>query len=64
MKLSYSFFVSFGFIQSFILFAAYLGAILKTLIVFVLSKDGNKIVVAGLVLGRVAISSLLQTIEA
>jgi len=56
--------VSFGFIQSFILFAAYLGAILKTLIVFVLSKDGNKIVVAGLVLGRVAISSLFQTIEA
>ena len=57
-------FISFGLIQSFIPFAAWLGAILTTLIVFVLSKDGNKIVVERLVLGGVAISSLFGAIQA
>ena len=58
------FFISFGFLQSFIPFAAWLGAILTTLIVFILSKDGNKIVVERLVLGGVAISSLFGAIQA
>ena len=58
------FFISFGLIQSFIPFAAWIGAILTTLIVFVLSKDGNKIVVERLVLGGVAISSLFGAIQA
>ena len=58
------FFISFGLIQSFIPFAAWMGAILTALIVFVLSKDGNKIVVERLVLGGVAISSLFGAIQA
>ena len=58
------FFISFGLLQSFIPFAAWLGAILTTLIVFTLSKDGNKIVVERLVLGGVAISSLFGAIQA
>ena len=58
------FFISFGLIQSFIPFAAWIGAILTTLVVFVLSKDGNKIVVERLVLGGVAISSLFGAIQA
>ena len=58
------FFISFGLIQSFIPFAAWIGAILTTLIVFVLSKEGNKIVVERLVLGGVAISSLFGAIQA
>jgi len=58
------FFISFGLLQSFIPFAAWLGAILTTLIVFILSKDGNKIEVERLVLGGVAISSLFGAIQA
>ena len=58
------FFISFGLIQSFIPFAAWIGAILTTLVVFVLSKDGNKIIVERLVLGGVAISSLFGAIQA
>jgi len=58
------FFISFGLVQNFIPFAAWIGAILTTLIVFVLSKDGNKIVVERLVLGGVAISSLFGAIQA
>ena len=58
------FFISFGFIQTLIPFAAWIGAILTTLIVFVLSKDGNKIVVERLVLGGVAMSSLFGAIQA
>ena len=58
------FFISFGLMQSFIPLAAWMGAILTTLIVFVLSKDGNKIVVERLVLGGVAISSLFGAIQA
>ena len=58
------FFISFNLIQTFIPFAAWIGAILTTLIVFVLSKDGNKIVVERLVLGGVAISSLFGAIQA
>jgi len=41
-----------------------LGAIFTTLIVFILSKEGNKIVVERLVLGGVAISSLFGAIQA
>ena len=58
------FFISFGLIQTFIPFAAWIGAIFTTLIVFVLSKDGNKIVIERLVLGGVAISSLFGAIQA
>jgi len=58
------FFISFGLIQTFIPLAAWIGAILTTLIVFILSKDGNKIVVERLVLGGVAISSLFGAIQA
>ena len=58
------FFISFGLLQSFIPFAAWLGAIFTTLIVFILSKEGNKIVVERLVLGGVAISSLFGAIQA
>ena len=58
------FFISFGLVQSFIPFAAWLGAIFTTLIVFVLSRDGNKIVVERLVLGGVAISSLFGAVQA
>ena len=58
------FFISFGLLQSFIPFAAWMGAILTTLIVFILSNDGNKIVVERLVLGGVAISSLFGAIQA
>jgi len=58
------FFISFGLIQTFIPLAAWIGAILTTLIVFFLSKDGNKIVVERLVLGGVAISSLFGAIQA
>ncbi len=58
------FFISFGLVQSFIPFAAWIGAILTTLIVFILSKDGSKIVVERLVLGGVAISSLFGAIQA
>jgi len=58
------FFISFGLVQSFIPFAAWIGAILTTFIVFVLSKDGNKIIVERLVLGGVAISSLFGAVQA
>ena len=58
------FFISFGLLQSFIPFAAWLGAIITTLIVFILSRDGNKIVVERLVLGGVAVSSLFGAIQA
>ena len=58
------FFISFGLVQSFIPFAAWFGAIFTTLIVFVLSRDGNKIVVERLVLGGVAISSLFGAVQA
>ena len=57
-------FISFGLLQSFIPFAAWIGAILTTLMVFILSRDGNKIVVERLVLGGVAISSLFGAIQA
>ena len=58
------FFISFGLMQSFIPFAAWVGAVLTTLLVFVLSRDGNKIIVERLVLGGVAISSLFGAIQA
>ncbi len=58
------FFISFGLMQSLIPFAAWVGAVLTTLLVFVLSRDGNKIIVERLVLGGVAISSLFGAIQA
>ena len=58
------FFISFGLMQSFIPFAAWVGAVLTTLLVFVLSRDGNKIIVERLVLGGVAVSSLFGAIQA
>ena len=54
------FFISFGLLQSFIPFAAWMGAILTTLIVFILSKDGNKIVVESEVLNHVISNSLFR----
>ncbi len=58
------FFISFGLMQSLIPFAAWVGAVLTTLLVFLLSREGNKIIVERLVLGGVAISSLFGAIQA
>ena len=57
-------FITFGLAQIFIPIAAWAGAILTTLIVFTLSKSGNKISIERLILGGVAISSLFGAIQA
>ncbi len=57
-------FITFGVAQIFIPIAAWLGAIFTTLIVFTLSKSGNKISIERLILGGVAISSLFGAIQA
>ena len=57
-------FITFGLAQIFIPIAAWLGAIFTTLIVFILSKNGNKISIERLILGGVAISSLFGAIQA
>ena len=57
-------FITFGLAQIFIPIAAWLGAIFTTLIVFTLSKSGNKISTERLILGGVAISSLFGAIQA
>ena len=57
-------FITFGLAQIFIPIAAWLGAISTTLIVFTLSKSGNKISIERLILGGVAISSLFGAIQA
>jgi len=57
-------FISFGLAQIFIPIAAWCGALITTLIVFILSKNGNKISVERLILGGVAISSLFGAIQA
>ena len=57
-------FITFGLAQIFIPIAAWLGAIFTTLIVFTLSKSGNKISIERLILGGVAISSLFGAIQA
>ena len=57
-------FISFGLAQIFIPIAAWFGALFTTLIVFMLSKNGNKISVERLILGGVAISSLFGAIQA
>ena len=57
-------FISFGLAQIFIPIAAWLGALFTTLLVFMLSKNGNKISVERLILGGVAISSLFGAIQA
>jgi len=57
-------FISFGLAQIFIPIAAWFGALFTTLIVFMISKNGNKISVERLILGGVAISSLFGAIQA
>ena len=57
-------FISFGLAQIFIPIAAWVGAIVTTIIVFMLAKNGNKISVERLILGGVAISSLFGAIQA
>ena len=57
-------FITFGLAQIFIPIAAWLGAIFTTLIVFTLSKSGNKISIERLILVGVAISSLFGAIQA
>ena len=57
-------FISFGLAQIFIPLAAWLGALFTTLIVFMISKTGNKISLERLILGGVAISSLFGAIQA
>ena len=57
-------FISFGLSQIFIPIAAWFGALFTTLIVFMISKNGNKISVERLILGGVAISSLFGAIQA
>ena len=57
-------FITFGLAQIFIPIAAWLGAIFTTLVVFTLSKSGNKISIERLILGGVAISSLFGAIQA
>ena len=57
-------FITFGLAQIFIPIAAWIGAIFTTLIVFTLSKSGNKISIERLILGGVAISSLFGAIQA
>ena len=57
-------FITFGLAQIFIPISAWFGALLTTLIVFMISKNGNKISVERLILGGVAISSLFGAIQA
>ena len=57
-------FITFGFAQIFIPIASWSGAILTTLLVFILAKSENKISIERLILGGVAISSLFGAIQA
>jgi len=57
-------FITFGFSQFFIPLASWSGAILTTLLVFILAKSSNKISIERLILGGVAISSLFGAIQA
>ena len=57
-------FITFGFAQIFIPIAAWSGAMLTTLLVFILAKSANKISIERLILGGVAISSLFGAIQA
>ncbi len=57
-------FITFGLAQIFIPIAAWFGALLTTVVVFILAKNGNKISVERLILGGVAISSLFGAIQA
>ena len=57
-------FITFGVAQFFIPIAAWTGAIFTTLLVFILSRNGNKISIERLILGGVAISSLFGAIQA
>ena len=57
-------FITFGISQFFIPIAAWSGAIITTLAVFILAKSANKISIERLILGGVAISSLFGAIQA
>ena len=57
-------FITFGFAQIFIPLASWSGAMLTTLLVFLLAKSANKISIERLILGGVAISSLFGAIQA
>ena len=57
-------FITFGFAQIFIPIASWSGAMLTTLLVFILAKSANKISIERLILGGVAISSLFGAIQA
>ena len=57
-------FLTFGIAQIFIPIAAWSGALITTLLVFILSKSANKISIERLILGGVAISSLFGAIQA
>ena len=57
-------FITFGFSQIFIPIASWSGAMLTTLLVFILAKSANKISIERLILGGVAISSLFGAIQA
>ena len=57
-------FITFGLSQLFIPLASWSGAILTTLLVFILAKSSNKISIERLILGGVAISSLFGAIQA
>ena len=57
-------FITFGFAQIFIPLASWSGAMLTTLLVFILAKSANKISIERLILGGVAISSLFGAIQA
>jgi len=57
-------FITLGLAQIFIPIAAWFGALITTVVVFILAKNGNKISVERLILGGVAISSLFGAIQA
>ena len=57
-------FITLGLAQILIPIAAWFGALITTIVVFILAKDGNKISVERLILGGVAISSLFGAIQA
>jgi iron complex transport system permease protein len=55
--------VTLGFLQAWIPFAAWLGAIITTAIVYFLARTGNGIAVERLILGGVAVSSLFGALQ-
>ncbi|MEA5532771.1 iron ABC transporter permease [Crocosphaera sp. XPORK-15E] len=55
--------VTLGVWQAWIPFAAWVGALLTTLLVYLLARSGNKIAVERLILGGVAVSSLFGAVQ-